>query len=335
MGSWFETCALSGLAIHDNDEIVLFILAGRGIGDGVYSTSFHRPMSLPIYGIYNDYGMIGEETNPEIAELLYAECVKMRTGSDRFGRAKLMISGVDDRKEDDDDDDKDPYKYDPEKKFENIHDMLNCIERGYLYQVRKYMSDNPEKHYMSQMLIHRKVYDAILAEWGNRIPYGDTVCVRDRIREFVINAKTTYKEVYARQLQQYGNDEDMREILRYELADDGKQRLARMLNGESYHSDLTYISEAYFVHDNDDLIDPIVNMLMTQYIFGGSRIAWQPTVGKGSQCSETMIHKVIWDSADAIIKAQHEEYGSDDDEDDEDENTKSVAPYTRETVWFR
>ena len=67
MGCWLGTCALTNLPIHHGDEIVLLPLFGSAIGHlGEYKT-----IGLPIIGEYNDYGMIENIQNPNVAKVFY------------------------------------------------------------------------------------------------------------------------------------------------------------------------------------------------------------------------------------------------------------------------
>lgn len=63
MGCYNGTCGLTNLPIRNGDKIVLFIMrfhARRGEGGGgiVYPTDLYSPVTLPLYGEYNDYGGI-------------------------------------------------------------------------------------------------------------------------------------------------------------------------------------------------------------------------------------------------------------------------------------
>jgi len=71
MGSWNETCGLSGLPIEENTKALLFPLTS-GMGEGSnhsgfsYPTGLWQPMMLPFYGIYSSYGTLD---NPSCASL--------------------------------------------------------------------------------------------------------------------------------------------------------------------------------------------------------------------------------------------------------------------------
>jgi hypothetical protein len=67
MGSFNVACTVSNLSINCYDEIIYIPLQSNNhykIGDGnnmlIYENCFYDPVTLPIYGLYDDYGCIGE-----------------------------------------------------------------------------------------------------------------------------------------------------------------------------------------------------------------------------------------------------------------------------------
>ena len=62
MGCWNKTCGLSNLHITAGDEVYVFVLEeNTDKTDRCYSTAFWKPVLLPFYSKYNDYGG-GEES---------------------------------------------------------------------------------------------------------------------------------------------------------------------------------------------------------------------------------------------------------------------------------
>lgn len=63
MGEFAQTCAISGLPIEGGDEIRYILLTENPYNKYVFKmTDLYFPRSIPIKGIYNDYGNIEEET---------------------------------------------------------------------------------------------------------------------------------------------------------------------------------------------------------------------------------------------------------------------------------
>lgn len=57
MGCWNKTCGLSGLPIFAGDPVYVFVLQENSDKtDRCYSTAFWRPVLVPFYSEYNDYG---------------------------------------------------------------------------------------------------------------------------------------------------------------------------------------------------------------------------------------------------------------------------------------
>lgn len=75
MGSWYATCGLSQLPIHDYDEVALFLLKKNEYGKMkcggcVHSDGLYEPVSTVIIGEYDDYGRV-KVTDYDERNLLY------------------------------------------------------------------------------------------------------------------------------------------------------------------------------------------------------------------------------------------------------------------------
>ena len=70
MGSWYKTCGLSRLPIMYGDEVLVFALEqNKDDSDRCYTTAFWRPVLVPYYSVYADYGA-GENSRGIGLELL-------------------------------------------------------------------------------------------------------------------------------------------------------------------------------------------------------------------------------------------------------------------------
>lgn len=60
MGSWHESCFLSGLAIEPGEKVrwMLITKSPYNTSKGCYSTAFWFPRALPLRGVYDDYGNV-------------------------------------------------------------------------------------------------------------------------------------------------------------------------------------------------------------------------------------------------------------------------------------
>jgi hypothetical protein len=72
MGCWNGTCFISNLPIRHGDEVVGFVISYDNFKDEVgysgscYSEAYARPLGLPFFGTYDDYGGI-EDIKESIA----------------------------------------------------------------------------------------------------------------------------------------------------------------------------------------------------------------------------------------------------------------------------
>ena len=85
MGSWNGTCLISQTSINSGDDVVGFILEDnvyqhqetRGhipsCGGFCYSNELYKPMLVPFFGKYNDYGSIEEIESTKITKMLTKE----------------------------------------------------------------------------------------------------------------------------------------------------------------------------------------------------------------------------------------------------------------------
>lgn len=106
MGSWNETCGVSNLSIRGGEEIVFIPVAQnpwhfshltgmKGVknketpvlfkgSSGVYGTDLWAPLSVPLFGEYNDYGSIENisSTDEEIKqfESVFKQCIPLDVG---------------------------------------------------------------------------------------------------------------------------------------------------------------------------------------------------------------------------------------------------------------
>lgn len=77
MGCWNGTCAVSNLAIRENDPVRLIILKrwiGEFSGSGFCnSAGIWTPLVMPIRGLYNDYGSIKDYELPPFHEISFEQ----------------------------------------------------------------------------------------------------------------------------------------------------------------------------------------------------------------------------------------------------------------------
>lgn len=88
MGSWYKTCGISKLHIRDNDEVMVFVLEqNQDQTDRCYSTAFWKPLMLPFYSKYGDYGRGSEDSGaclPYVMAGIKKELAEVEAGENKY-----------------------------------------------------------------------------------------------------------------------------------------------------------------------------------------------------------------------------------------------------------
>jgi len=101
MGCWYKTCGLSNLHIRPGEDVYVFALEqARRDTDRCYTTAFWRPLMLPFYSKYNDYGG-GEDSSgpalPYIIEGIQADLIEMEVGKNEYHDIAVKKEGFTDK----------------------------------------------------------------------------------------------------------------------------------------------------------------------------------------------------------------------------------------------
>jgi hypothetical protein len=120
MGCWNGTDLITQLPILDEEPVKGFLLISNaytkdlGGGGHCYSNDLQQPLSLPISGVYNDYGCIKNIKENYTTSLI----VEYFKNNGNFEKLKAK-----------------EYPHHPYKEDFNIHDLVHWIERGDLVYV--------------------------------------------------------------------------------------------------------------------------------------------------------------------------------------------------------
>ena len=176
MGSWNEVCFMSGLPIRYNDDVYAFVLMPRENvnqeGKVCYKDDKYIPIGFPIAGKYDDYGGI--------------ESIRTTVVMEEFFKSYEYIA-----KEMDEDfeDTFVPYKW------ESLQCLLNRISHRSIYV----KTADGEMHQMELTLIHKQLYDIMLYEIANRIPYDYHTTIRqlteDKVKKHISLVAKNRKEL--------------------------------------------------------------------------------------------------------------------------------------------
>ncbi len=306
MGCWNETCALTNLPIHEGDKVVLV---------PVYD---HQMTGLPIRGEYNDYGMIENITNPNIAEIFKLQV------EDGVKRGVCKIT----------DDDHYKGRTTPE-------DILLLAERGLINDESiRYEGDRPRRMYF--IMMHESAFDAVVRNAGQRVPYEADYNMResysyslDKIVDDMTEYTTNKKEHEIRldrldKILAEMKDEDVASSSLKELMTEQSDLAVKMMRlsfsaqsnfrdklgrwfgdahsgyGGSLNS--AFIPEYYTANKTDEIKKAILELVMIKYVFEVARIPIVCGISKGCQQSEHRIHMILAEQVKDIAKTYQYKY---------------------------
>jgi len=147
MGCWNKTCGLSGLPIFAGDPVYVFVLQENSDKtDRCYSTAFWRPVLVPFYSEYNDYGA-GEKSSgiglPIIMNGLSKQLIELEQGKNEYHDIPVKREGFDDQM------------------------FFNAVHEGRL-SIKGYQSDD----YIDYVMFRKDVVDYILENNSQEIYVG-------------------------------------------------------------------------------------------------------------------------------------------------------------------
>lgn len=164
MGCWNATCNVSNLPIFWGDKVVLIPLVKVSSKstrfNPCYPTDNFVPLGFPIFGEYDDYGRIekahtSEWNEAHLRSFKYYFEARDEDAAERY-RPVSLRDGFDDF----------------------VGQVLCCHEGCYIDLDNKYF--HPEgKAMVTFMMIHQGVYERLLSEMADRIPYNHSDCLKD------------------------------------------------------------------------------------------------------------------------------------------------------------
>lgn len=168
MGCWNETCFMSHLPIMRKEDVVVFVLTPtvhiNEEGPSCYYDDKYVPLSFPLRGKYNEYGGLYDIQHEEMHATFLPKIKQYFTRED--GEYT-------------------PYNWVSVEKF--LTDISS----------RKVFVAVPGDTYrrLALAFVHAKLYDILLGEISNRIPYGKNETVRQLYQIRVRDSFMKYKEL--------------------------------------------------------------------------------------------------------------------------------------------
>lgn len=327
MGCWNQTCAVSNLPIMVGDEVVLLPLISSGntenVGTTYYDTDCFAPLSMPIYGEYNDYGGVESvRTNVVNEELLkhlkfFTENGNYKITEEDISKAykrsvfkslKYITSEICDLLP------KTQMEWDGVEEFANTITYEPCF-----VEYRSKLSGDFEYRIISYMMIHRDLYDAMVKNVSQRIPYDKDKCYRDLYRERIkkyIEKCRMKKRMRKEAIENAETKEqkDMAEV--YDMMDNypfnNHASNLRICDNITPAIGYNFLIEKLIEEDNNELMEEILDSIMFKEALSIARKGYLVNTGLGSQSREYQMHKVIADFTELHISNVLKELREDD-----------------------
>ena len=284
MGCWNETCYMSNLPIRWGNKVAFFVLApssNQRLMETCYPEDNFVPLCFPIIGEYDDYGRIENFTMNPYMELYLKTFTKLYTIHHTSGGEKEIVD----------------YQYTSAEDF--IQELC-----GHSLLVDAAMSK--EKIPLEFVMMHYELYQILLEDMGNRIPYGKNENLKTLHRKRTIEVlktidekRTTFND--ARFEKQFG---DMWAKQHFNFCDEYH------FSHEYRWRSLNAMADQYLDTQDETIIDDMVNYILWYQVMMYSRKGYHCYSGGGCQSEEYMIHKII---ANFILK-KCEERRNDEDE---------------------
>lgn len=281
MGCWNATCNVSRLPIFCGDEIVvipLIAVSATVTENTSYATDNFVPFSFPIVGKYNDYGGIEDAVITEENDKLIRSYEFYKSNGD--GTA--------------------PYKVEIGDDMEKFISEELCGNDAYFIKTNNTMTYPDGLALVSVFFVHKNLYDTLVHEMGERIPFNMSECQRDLLKK-----KFEYEVSLCRK-----NIEDIRNmqeknLITKDFADDWKHAsfgefsaLAASIfcRGEIVspcRGHWKLLAEECVNFSNEGIIDLAVEKALFIRALSALRMGFHCDSGAGSQSCETHIHYLL------------------------------------------
>ena len=251
MGCWNETCMLSHLQIMHGDAVELIILVNNNRDANkstrVYYNESYAPLILPIEATYNDYGGVENEKVPSYTE--------------RLLRSMTFENG-----------DGTEYEYD------NMQDFVDDINEG----TGIYLKTMIGKSKLECVFVHAKLYDMLVNEMQNRVPY---------------NQKKTLYDLYANL-----NKEILDLWIEWRKTDDFEKqfKISSILSDKlfktcayGYSFPIAYLRDGITENDGDEFFKELNIYIMFAYALSTGRYGYITRCGAGGQDRDCSIQATV------------------------------------------
>ncbi len=294
MGCWNKTCGLTGLPIRSGDDVLVFALEQKNdYRDRCYTTAFWRPVLVPFYSTYNDYG--GGEQSYGVGFDLLIEGLKKYLVEKDVGENQYHDIAVNRENMDED------------LFFNAVHEGRLAISKHFqpnealvdFVMFRKDVVDDILTHYMLEKYVGK---GQGTSGWGNAyIEYGFKH-ILDDVPEYLerLNTKINEESFYP----------SAESLFLYEE----KNKAAKILVDNHNFSRLIRPIEALslFVADGhtekvQELIEGWLTMSYLETFMNATRKVWAPGCHEGSQGEDHHGYRVLANTINAVLDRREKE----------------------------
>jgi hypothetical protein len=304
MGCWNGTCGISQIPITAGERVACFFLKHNKHSDNggsgfCYSDNQYCPITMPIFGEYDDYGCVEKiDKNGDFVLEHIQKLVKkgdLIIQCDRFGMQKNEINSY-------------------ETLFELLHDSLIVTKQNEV---------------IGFMLVLEDIYNELINEIGNNDCSNTYLKYKPMLKHsalqlttFFIDNRKKLQEIENKIKELEENDPDSKEIS--QLNDEKIISFfeIKITTGENdfqfkfdnYRKyELKYYLEKVIITGDIEMIDAMVDFCLFDEAIELGRKMWTPQCGAGSQSRCYSIHKIIATSILKKIEQVKQEYISDND----------------------
>lgn len=309
MGCWNKTCALSNLHINAGDPVYVFIMEQNPVGENhCYTTHLYRPILIPFYSEYDDYGR-GENSSGVglniIINALKKQLIEMEVGENEYHDIEVKKD-----------------KFDEQLLFESIRE-----NRLYIRNVYAGLKNQPENVPVEFVMMRKDVVDKILEKFQfeeythvdgvfTKVFYGFSDVLEDvnnillYIQKQVEEAEKD-KDSVAALLMKFNRAYSMESMLKERGSK--KSKLLYYFDSHHYSGIVNIMLELYNFIENDQ-IDLARELLIDAYkgafiasFMERTRKSWIPQCGEGSQDTDLDGHKALAQTILEVIEEEEKE----------------------------
>ncbi len=305
MGCWNKTCGLSNLHIRAGDPVYVFVLEDKRDDSHCYTTSLYRPLLLPFYSEYNDYGG-GENSSgvalPLIMSAITEDLDEVEQGDNEYHDIAVKKKN-----------------FNEELFFEAIHEDRLSVRGTNL----------------TFTMFRKDIVDDILDNYGVETYVGDGAGTHGWGNNYTT---VTFKDIIADlpallELMRTGDDEDAellksipeerRVFFRMRMMSfdrlhkyRNKNKAASWLNGDNYrYSRLVDVkllaTDMLYAKEDAKAVEFLTEHIKAVFIDGfmhSARKTWIPGGHEGSQNTEQDAHRFLAKSIVAALDKERAEY---------------------------